>query len=80
MSEHIVGRVYGNINNYLTNIHKRYKTKTPINTAYNILGKSDDIFNTINPITSSKLLKYKLLAHVCDGVEGFIYNGKYYIN
>jgi hypothetical protein len=79
MSEHIVGKVYYTLNNYAKNIRRDYKTKTPVNTAYNILGKSDDIFNTINPISSSKLHKYRLLAHLSDKVEGFIYNGKYYL-
>jgi hypothetical protein len=79
LTEHVISKFYRRFSSFASRIKNNYKTKTPINTVFMIIGKSDEILNTINPMTSLKNDNFRIYKHKDDHVEAFIYNNKFYI-
>jgi hypothetical protein len=77
--EHVVGKVLRKMKTFCKEIYAHYGTKTPINSIYNLVGKSDELFDLIDPVVEAKKNTYKMYKPTTSRAEAFVYNNNIYV-
>lgn len=79
IGEHVASKIAVPLRDIFGGILNVPKSKTPINTLYNSLGKSDEALLTANPLTFTDANKYRMLISKADAMnEAFIAGGVLY--
>lgn len=77
--EHIASKISFPIREIINGIKKIPKTKTPINTLYSSLGKTNDLIGNIDPLAYTDLSNLRILIHKFDlKTEAFTAGGRLY--
>lgn len=75
--EHVASKIATPILEITSGIKNLSKTKTPINSLYSFLGKSDDVIGNANPLTCIDTSNFRMLVNKNDALtEAFFAGGK----
>lgn len=79
INEHIGSKICNSTKDVVSCMFNIHKSKTPIDSLYNLLGKSDDVINTVNPSLNNKN-NLRVLIHNDDNIYKLIHiNDNIYI-
>lgn len=73
--EHVASKIATPIKEITSNIKNISKTKTPINTLYSSLGKSDDVIGNANPLSYTDASNFRMLISKKDALTEAFFAG-----